>query len=299
MRATRGTAVAGVVVAVLAAGCAGPGDRAVVEDQAAGGPPPRTSWQLRHRIQESGRLRVVGRHADAYGESSSVRLRRDDGTSEECVVALTAPGYGGPEHWVGQQLATRVRGRPAVRNGAGAEAGYVLWRLDDGAWVEVFCDELEDRRPVEQVVAAVRLRRAPIPVPFGLAELPQGFAVASVDQGADVVQVHLGRVSPRTGTAGADLEIRYGTGERAQRPTGRSVTVGGRPALVQDEPRDPSVCVAVQGRHVCVFHTPDDTDPDADHGEDVPTLLAVASALTFAPDLGDRTTWFTADHVLG
>lgn len=298
MRTRRWAAVAGVVTAALMAGCAGPADRPAEDEEVAGGPPPRPSWELRHRVQESSALRVVGHHADAYGESTSVRLRRDDGTRDECVVALTAAGYGGPEHWVGDQLPTRVQGRPGVRNGAGAEAGYVLWQLDDGAWVEVSCDELEDRRPVETVAAAVRLRRASIPVPFGLAELPEGLAVSAVQQGPDVVQVHLGRVAPRTGRAGPEVEIRYGTGQWALQPTGRAVTLGGRPALVEDDPRDPSVCVAVQGRDICVFPTPDDTDPDADHADELPTLLAVATALTFAPDLGDRSTWFEADRVL-
>ena len=298
MRASCWAAVAGVATAALVAGCAGPVGQPAEDGEVTGGPPPRTSWQLRHRVQESAALEVVRRNADAYSEGSSVRVRRSDGTREECGVRVTAPGHGGPERWVGEQRSTRVRGRPALRNGAGAEARYVLWQLEDRAWVEVLCDELEDRGPVDEVAAAVRLRRASIPVPFGLAELPQGFAVARVQQGEDLVQVHLGQVVPGAGRSRADLEIRYGTGVWAPQPTGRRVAVGGRPALVEEEPRHPSVCVAVQDRHVCVFPTPDDTDRDPDHADEVPTLLAVATALTFAPDLGDRTTWFEADQVL-
>lgn len=95
------------------------------------------------------------------------------------------------------------------------------------------------------------------------------------------------------------LEVRYETRPEGPAPTGRSVVVGGRPALLDETPASPSVCVPVQGRHICVFPTPDDTETNGDHADEIPTLLAVAGALTFAPDLDDRSTWPTASRAFG
>ncbi len=82
-------------------------------------------------------------------------------------------------------------------------------------------------------------------------------------------------------------------------PTGRAITVKGRPALLNEEPRSPDVCVLVQEQYVCVGTSTSDTGPYPDRSKEVPTLISIAEALTFPKDLNDRSTWFAADRVFG
>jgi len=174
-----------------------------------------------------------------------------------------------------------------------------MWQLPDGAWVLVSCGQLDDRRSVDLVAAAVRIRKTSIAVPFDLGALPDGYGVSSIQQDLDPQSsnVYVGAVRPAH--AEADLQISYDTGERRRQPKGRAITINGRQALLAEEPRSPAVCILVQNQYVCLSSSTDDYGPYPDRSKDVPTLLSIARALTFAQDLTDQSTWYAADRVFG
>ncbi len=120
-----------------------------------GEPSPRATWALRHRVVESSTVHIVAGGVSAYEEFTGVRVGAKDG--ESCFVSVSAPGQGGPENLVGQKVSTRFEGRPALRNGSGAEGAYLMWQDADGSWVMVSCDEPDDPGPVDTVAKAVRM----------------------------------------------------------------------------------------------------------------------------------------------
>lgn len=296
MRGRRGTGLL-LLAATLAllGGCAGGAPRPV--GPAPNQPPARTTWALHHRVVESADLHVIGHGISSYDEYTGVSLGR--GGDESCYVSVSAPGQGGPDLMAGEKLATTFRGRPAFRNGAGAEAAYLVWQRADTSWVQVTCDPPEETGPVDIVAKAVRLSPSSIALPFGLTELPRGYEVAQIMQDRGATKVYVGQVSAPFGSPDSDLEISYEARDPLRTPSGRAVTVGGRPALLDEEPRSPEVCVSVQERHVCVGITPSDTGPYPDRSAEVPTLLDLAAHLTVADDLDDRSTWMAAEDVFG
>ena len=216
-------------------------------------------------------------------------------------MSVSAPGRGGPDLRTGDKVPTRFRGRPAFRDGAGAEGAYLIWQLVDTSWVQVTCEAPEERQGIDTVASAVRLSPSSVALPFGLSGLPEGYQVAQImqDRHRGSTSVYVGRFQERFGHADSDLEISSEAHDPLRRPSGRAITVAGRPALLDEEPRGPDVCVAVQLRHVCVGITPSDTGPYPDRSAEIPILLDLASHLTYADDLDDRSTWMAADHVFG
>ena len=219
MRASALIAVA-AVVSLSVAGCTAPPP--VPTETPHPGPPARTHWELRHRLLDTAGLRVVGQQLDAGGESTTVRLT-DPATavSEDCYVALSVPGEGGPENRVGEQTSTTYDGHPAVRSGAGAEADYLMWRLEDDSWVEVSCGRFDSWTSIERVAAAVDLEPTPIMIPFDV-ELPDGYGVAAISNDLDQPsgRVHLGRLGRQPWSPEAELDVAYGAPELSTDPPG-------------------------------------------------------------------------------
>jgi hypothetical protein len=280
---------------VLLAGCTGDGRNQAVDLQP-GGPPARTTWTLRHQVVESEHLKIISSSAGQYDESTGLSLVASG--DESCYVTLSVPGQGGPDNKVGEKVTTQFRGRTAIRDGAGSEGPYLMWQVSGGSWLEVAC---EDSRSVDVAAAAVRLRASTLALPFEVASLPEGYQVAQImqDRQHGSTDVYVGRVQPQFGLPDSDLQISLEGQDRLREPSGRAVTVNGLPALVSEEPRSPQVCVSVQAHHVCVGITASDTGPYPDRSAELPTLLAIAEQLRYAPDLEDRSTWFPAQDVFG
>jgi hypothetical protein len=300
VRRPRFDVASALVVIFLAGACTPPA--APPADAAPSGPPMRTTWQLRHRVVESAELRIDGQGIGQYDESTTVSLgAQGDPSAKSCSVSVSVPGQGGPDDMVGEKVATELGGRPAVRNGAGAEGAYLMWQLTDGSWVMATCDDPDDHASVSRVAAAVRLTPSSIHIPFAVDKLPAGYEVSSIGTGRDPASAHVyvGTVQPAFGLPGSDIEIAYAPRQETGQPVGRPLTINQRPALVSSEPTSPSVCVGVQAEYVCVWSYVSDTGPRPDRSGDLPVLTAIAESLRFAADLDDRSTWFAADKVFG
>lgn len=300
MRRRCGTGLAVIAIAVVLGACA-PGQVPDREpDTEPAQPPARTSWTLGHRIVESKSLRVVGRHIDQYEESTSVTLGpAADGADPGCFVTVSVPGSGGPDNMVGEKIPTRVRSRPGIRSGAGAEGAYLMWHLEDGRWVMVGCDHPDDYRSVDVVAAAVQLRPSSIAVPFGLKTLPVGYGLSIISQNlrSGSTSVYLGRMRTKLGGAEADLEISLEGRDPVHLPTGRQITIKGRPAMLNEAPRGPGVCIFVQEHYVCVTVYLSDTGDHPDRSDEIPTLIRIGEGLSYADNLDDRSTWLPAERV--
>lgn len=118
----------GWVAVMLLGGCGSDGGAPVADLNQ---PAPRTTWALRHRVVESGQLKVTSTTIGPYEESTGVSLGPGGGKS--CFVSVAAPGQGGPDLMVGEKVPTQFRGDAAVRNGSGAEGAYLTWQLADGS----------------------------------------------------------------------------------------------------------------------------------------------------------------------
>ena len=259
---------------------------------------PRTRWSADHRVVESGALTVTGRTLSAEYETTGVSLGRDAGGGEiSCSVNLyrvrtAAPGAGG-----GERSRTVVNGHPGWRSGAGAEYPYLQWQQDGGAWTEVSCSPGYEQL-LDVVARAVRFRRTPVELPFGVDALPRDYEISVVQTSNQegTYEVFLGRLVPELSTYDSETLISYGRDGLPQRPTGRAITVAGRPAVLDENPNAPAVCIVEQGRPVCVSAYTFDTV--VDRSAEIPVLLEIAGKLRLAPDLGDRSTWFEAHRVL-
>lgn len=285
-----------LVLAAALALLAGCGDSANPPPEVRPGQPTaRTTWALRHRVAESKNLHIISSSIGQYGESTGVSLVPSG--DESCYVSVSVPGQGGPDLRTGEKVQTMFRGRPAFRDGAGAEGPYLMWRVGGDSWVEVSC---QDPASVDVLAAAVRLSRSSVALPFGVRALPEGYQVAQIMQDRQVgsADVYVGRVQPQFGLPEAELKISLLGKEVLRNPAGRTLTVNSLPGLLDENPTSPQVCVSVQAHHVCVGITPSDTGPYPDRSAEVPTLLAIAEQLRFAPDLDDRSTWFAAEDIL-
>lgn len=294
-----------LAIAVAGAACSGP--TAAPADPGPATPPPqpppRTSWTLSHRLLKTPGMPIVGQQIGVYDEGTSVTLGRTaQGAARDCFVTLSVPGSGGPGNMVGEKVPTRVHGRPGFRNGAGAEGDYLMWRLKSGAWVMVSCEALDSSRAIAKIAAAVQVKQSSIAVPFGIRTLPAGYGIASISNTVkpDSATLYVGRPHVDGGQPEPDLEISYeGSDKPLHRPTGRTITIAGRPAMLDETPRNPVVCVLVQQHHVCVSTVSDDTGPYPDRSAELPAIRSIAEGLFYAKDLGNRTTWMAADRVLG
>jgi hypothetical protein len=261
--------------------------------------PPRTHWELRHHVVDAPGLQVIGQHAAAVEESTTVAVAPSGTTpADECYVQVSEPGVGGPDDMVGEKITTTFDGHPAVRNGAGAEGDYLLWQLEDGSWVEVSCAALGSRAAIDRVAAAVAFEPTTIRVPVDF-ELPSGYRAASVDVdlSAPGARIYLEPTQPRRGSS--ELAIMVGTPELMPQPTGEPQTIGGRPALVHSDEFGAVVWVQQQDRWVFVGTAPDDTGPYPDRSDEIPVLETIAASLSFPEDLSDPSTWFSAENVFG
>jgi hypothetical protein len=292
--------VGAAVLALTVSGCTALPTPAPVETPH-DGPPARTHWKLRHRILDTKGLSVVGQQIDAGGEATTVRLT-DAATavSEDCFVTVSVPGEGGPDNKVGEQIGTTWDGHPAVRNGAGAEADYLLWQLADDSWVEVSCERSDARTAIDRVASAVDLEPTPIMIPFDV-ELPEGYAPAGivVDLARPSGRVYVGRLGRQPWSPEAELDLAYGAPELSSDPPGEPTTLAGRPARVDDTKTSPAVWVQEQGRWIHVGVTASDTGPYPNRRSELPAIQEIAESLTFAADLTDPSTWLAADGVFG
>ena len=288
--------VGAAVLMVLLAGCGAP-DQPPLD-----GPPGpvREHWALSHRVPESSTMRVVGQRMDHFSETTEVLLRSDrDGQSARCSVTVDAPGQGGPENMVGEQLPATVQGGPALRNGPGAEGDYLIWQRADGRWASSQCSEDGQQVFQDRLAEAVETKPSSIDLPLALRPLPAGYDLSSIsqDRSTGLTRIDLGPAGPDPDGSERDLVVTFDDDPVDEE--GRPITVGGRPATLDETPRDPDVCLVVQGHHVCVGTSQSDTGPYPDRSGEIPTLLAVAEALRFPDDLGERSTWFPAEEVFG
>jgi hypothetical protein len=286
-------AVLTLLLVVPLSGCGAATDR--TGDQ----PAPRTTWALRHRVVESKDLKISGTSVGHYDESTGVSFGPVG--ADSCSASVSAPGRGGPDLMVGEKIPTEFRGVPAIRSGSGAEGAYLMWQLPDSSWVMATCGDPDDPGPVDAIAAAIQLEPSSVRLPFDLTQLPKGYGVSQITQtrSPSSTSVYVGPILPPYDFAGSDLEIVYAAADPSTPPTGRAITVGGRPALLYEDRQHPQVCESVQGRQVCVRITPSDTGPYPNRAKEIPTLIALADALTYAADFDDQSTWFTADDVFG
>ena len=266
-------------------------------------PPARTNWALSHRVIESYGLQITGHNIGHYEEATYLSLGRDASDFDiPCYVTVSVPGQGGgPESMIGEKVPTHVQGLPGFRNGAGAEAAYAMWQHAGESWTMVHCG-LDHQRFVDVVVNALQFRPSSIFLPFGLVALPEGYGLSNISQDLSLgrTEVYVGAVDPAFGTAEPELVISYETGaDPLHRPRGRTITVNGRTAMLNDEPTSPGICVLEQQRSVCVSVFAGDTGPYPNRSGEIPTLLGIAESLRFAKDLDARSTWFPAERAFG
>jgi hypothetical protein len=285
-----------VLVVVSLGGCGAATDRTGDEPEQ---PAPRTTWALRHRVVESKNLKISGTSIGHYDESTGVSF--GPGGADSCSATVSAPGWGGPDLMVGEKIPTEFRGVPAIRSGSGAEGAYLMWQLPDSSWVMATCGNPDDPGPVDDIAAAIQLEPSSVRLPFDITKLPKGYGVSQIMQtrSPSSTSVYVGPILPPYDFADSDLEIMYATKDRSVPARGRAITVGGRPALLNEDRQHPEVCESVQGRQVCVRITPSDTGPYPNRSREIPTLIALADALTYAADFDDQSTWFAADDVFG
>lgn len=284
-----------VVVAVLT-GCGVPVDRAA---EAPPGP-TRTHWQLSHRVPGSAAVRVVGQRIDAYAESTTVSLGRDAGGSDvRCSVSVSAPGWGGPENRVGEQVPTTVQGRPALRNGAGAEGDYLMWQRADGAWLESICEGEGQSAFQDRLAELVTDEPSDVLLPFDPSPLPSGLDVSSVEVDLDTreTKVHLGAAPGVAHRSGDGLVLSFDS--ELEQQQGRPTVIAGHPATVDETPKFPGLCLTVQAHDVCIGTDASDTGPYPDRSDELPVMIALAGALRFPAELDDRSSWYPAQDVFG
>lgn len=261
---------------------------------------PPASWTLRHRLLDVADLRVVTQRISSGEESTGVTLT-DPATrkAEDCYVVVAEPGTRGPDNMTGEKITTTFDGRPAVRNGTGAEADYLMWQLDDDSWVEVGCGSFDSRAAIDTVASAVELEAATLRIPLAV-ELPQDYQVSSieVDLRRPGASLYLQPRRQQRGSRG-DIMITYGFPDPAPQPTGAPTTLGGRPALTDDDTIAPSVWVQQHDHWILVSAFAGDTGPYPDRSDEIAILETLASSLSFPKDLGDPRTWFSAENVFG
>lgn len=293
-------AATGVVIAAVLVlpGCSTPAplpDEPYVPVEA-----PRTTWTLRHRVLDVKDLHVVSQRLSSGEESTEVALVNPaNRQAEDCYVVVSDPGNRGPDTMTGEKITTTFDGHPAVRNGAGAEADYLMWQLSDGSWVQVSCASFGSRNAIDRVAAAVEFERTTLRVPFDLS-LPEGYQVSSVQ--VDLVrpgaELYLQNRQQHRGSDG-DVMITYGFPDPAPEPTGEPTTIGNHSALTDDGEIAPTVWIQEQGQWILVSSYAGDTGPYPDRSHELPMLESLAASLVFARDLRDPKTWFSAEYVFG
>lgn len=278
---------------VLLAGCSTP--PRPPEDYAPD-PDARQHWVLRHRLLDTKGMTVTEQYISGYEEHSTISLINSaNGQTDDCFVIVAVPGAGGPENKVGEKIETAFDGRPAMRNGSGAEGDYLMWQLEDTSWVEVGCDE---PKSIDRVAAAVDLESSSIRVPVDL-DLPKGLRPSLITTDLHLPGARIYLSAPLGASPRWDLVIMVGAPGLSPSPTGEPTTIGGRPALIDDDKRNPVVWLREQDQWVYVGASSSDTGPYPDRSDEIPVLEDIASTLSFAKDLSDPGTWFSAENVFG
>ena len=235
------------------------------------------------------------------GEESTGVTLTNPATREvaDCYVVVSEPGTRGPGNMTGDKSTTTFDGRPAVRNGTGAEADYLMWQLDDDSWVEVSCGSFDSRTAIDRVASAVEFEATTLRIPFAV-ELPQDYQVSSieVELSRPGASMYLQPRGQQRGSRG-DTLLTYGFPDPAPQPTGEPATLGGRPARIDDGEIAPSVWVQEQDQWILISAFAGDTGPYPDRSDEIPVLEDIASTLSFAKDLSDPGTWFSAQNVFG
>ncbi|MFT4165299.1 MAG: hypothetical protein QM650_08655 [Microlunatus sp.] len=286
---------AGCLLALSA--CSGP-TVPMPDETVASEPNARTHWVMRHRVTAGPGIEVVTQTlADQHESTGAAVANKTTKQRDDCYVSLSNPDQGGPGNMVGEKIETTFDGHPAVRNGAGAEADYLMWQLTDRSWVLVSCSDENSRASIDRLAGAVKFTPTTIPVPVDF-DVPRSVRLSSVsvDLANSSAQIYLNAF--RTGDRG-DLSITVGHPEETPNPDGRSTTIAGHPAVVFDGKISPMVWVQEQGRWVRVAAATSDTGPYPDRSGELPAVRALAESLTFARDLSDPTTWFPAEDVFG
>jgi hypothetical protein len=261
--------------------------------------PVREHWQLSHRVPESSTVRVVGHRLDDYSESSRVSFSTSrNGAEAVCSVSFYVAGWGGPENKVGEQVPATVRGRPAVRNGAGAEGDYLIWQRSDGTWAESICDDEGLRVFQDRLADIVTNKPSDLVLPFDVMALPPGLRATSIEQDlrSGETTVYVSGRATKFGHTQTSLVLTF---DGAFDEPGRATVIGGYPATVDETPKFPGLCLKVQGHDVCVGAESDDTGPYPDRSAELPVMTAVAETLRFPVDVDDRSSWFPAQDVFG
>lgn len=261
--------------------------------------PVREHWQLSHRVPESSTVRVVGYRIDDYSESTRVSFSTSrNGAQAVCSVSFYVPGWGGPENKVGEQVPTKVQGRPAVRNGTGAEGDYLIWQRSDGTWAESICDDEGHRVFQDQLADIVTDKPSDVVLPFDVMALPSSLQATSIEQdlrSGETTVYASGRATEFENTQ-TNLVLTF---DGAFDEPGRATVIGGYPATVNETPKFPGLCLEVQGHDVCVSAESDDTGPYPDRSAELPVMTALAETLRFPVDVDDHSSWFPAQDVFG
>ena len=221
-----------------------------------------------------------------------------NGAEVVCSVTFSAAGWGGPENKVGEQVPTTVRGRPAVRNGAGAEGDYLIWQRPDGTWAESICEDEGQRAFQDRLAEIVMDKPSDLLLPFDVVSLPQGLRATRIEQdlrSAETTVYASGRAED-FGRTDTDLVLTF-DGDLDE--PGRVTVIGGYPATVDETPKFPGLCLKVQGHDVCVGAGSDDTGPYPDRSDELPVMIALAETLRFPDNIEVRSSWFPAQDVFG
>lgn len=293
----RWAVLAASVALAMVTACSGP-TTPMPEETYAPEPNARTHWELRHRIVETPGIEVTTQWLGDQTEGTGVVL--GDATtqrSEECYVSVGSPGDEGPGNMVGEKIETSFEGHPAVRNGAGAEGDYLMWQLSDNSWVQVSCSSEGSRKSIDRVASAVEFTPTTIRIPVDLkpsaGTRPSNI---SVDLAKPGFRIHLD--AARSDNRG-DLTVWMPGEDQAEQPAGKSATVAGRPAVISDTKISPAVWMQEQGSWIYVGADTSDYGPYPDRSSEMPAVRDLAESLTFAPDLSDPATWFSAEDVFG
>lgn len=260
------------------------------------------TWALVHEVRPSDRWRVLERTLTPEMESTSLSVGGSELPDQgNCAVIVFVRGAFDRADLVGDVTSARVNGRPGLET-VQNELRVLAWEFGTDAWAVVSCSKSLGSGQVYEIADAVRFRPSSILLPFDPATPPPGYRVSSATdsvagQGADVI---LAKDDLRAGDANVNITFAQ-LDQPTESGSTRPLRINGRAATLDNNSENPRLCVAEQGRFVCLAgYWPDGNWPERPAPlTAAPVLIEVARGLRFAPDLADRATWFRAEDVLG